>query len=126
MALPLLALKWVVDLDFSKLNAAVRAGHRAALKEKAKKVALAARRQIVKATGASRPGQMIRGKTGHYKRSIKYHVYQSTAIVGPTWPKGAHAGMLKYGTKRMEPRLVPSQEGLKEESHSISEWRNRL
>ena len=55
----------------------------------------------------SRPGEMPRSDSGNYRRSIKYKVFRATAIVGPTVPLGSHAGMLKYGTKKMGARLVP-------------------
>lgn len=96
---------------------------RTALQEEAKTVADEAKRLISKkasrerdaitgkSTGRSLPGQLPRSDSGNYRRSIRYTVRPRAmvALVGPTWPSGAHAGMLKWGTKRMAPRLVPSE-----------------
>lgn len=62
----------------------------------------------------SRPGEYPRSKSGHYRRAIRYEVTRSgqSVRVGPTWPMGAHAAMLKYGTKRMGARLVPAEGAL--------------
>lgn len=61
-------------------------------------------------SGRSKPGELPRTQTGNYRASIQYKIFSNRrgAFVGPSWPGGAHAGMLKYGTKRMGARLVPS------------------
>jgi len=65
-----------------------------------------------RSTGRSKPGELPRSDTGNYRSSIKYTVKRALAFVGSSQPKGAHAGMLKWGTKKMQPRLVPAQEAL--------------
>jgi len=64
---------------------------------------------------ASQPGALPLRKSGNYRRSIRSQVSKrgALAFVGPAWPKGAHANMLKYGTRDMAARLVPADEALK-------------
>jgi len=69
---------------------------------------------------ASRPGEYPKSKTGNYRQSIKYEVGASYVRVGPSWPRGAHAGLLKYGTQKMRPRLVPAEGALARASGTIA------
>lgn len=64
-------------------------------------------------TGRSKPGGYPRSDTGNMRKSIKAVERGKIAFVGPTWPKGAHAGLLKWGSKWMKPRLVPAEGGLR-------------
>ena len=127
------AINFVIDPDFKKK---LRNAQISGVTDQAKAVALEARRLIMSKRNArardlasgrsentgkrSLPGGLPRSDTGNYKRSIKYVRKGTVAFVGPTWPKGAHAGMLKWGTKKMAPRLVPSELALQESQNRLS------
>lgn len=107
-----LSVQWT-----GELSRALTRARREAVKEQARVVATEAKRLFVggRKSGRSRPGELPRRDSGNYRRSIGYKVLRSgmSAVVGPTVPKGAHAALLKYGTKRMKARLVPSEEALR-------------
>jgi hypothetical protein len=80
-------------------------------------------------TGRSKSGELPRTQTGNYRSSIQYKFFSNKkgAFVGPSWPKGAHAGMLKYGTKRMGARLVPSVVALEKfQSRIMDSYKDKL
>jgi hypothetical protein len=129
------AIRFETDPAFS---AAMRKARKDALLEQAKIVALEARRLVSKESerkkqgvarvrGRSLAGGFPRSFTGNYRRSIKYKLGKGIAFVGPTFPKGAHAGMLKWGTKFMAPRLVPSEAALDNARNKlVASFKDRL
>lgn len=126
-------LKMLADMTYKSNTGALRkkikSAARIALTEQARTIANEAKRLIVRSNQSSRPGELPRSRTGNYKRSIKYTVKPRAmvALVGPSWPKGAHAGMLKWGTNRMEPRLVPSEVALENTKNKlVASFKDRL
>ena len=73
-------------------------------------------------TGRSKPGEIPRSETGNYKKSIRYKVAASGrfAFVGASQPQGAHAGLLKWGSVRMKPRLVPVEVALRNVNNKLA------
>lgn len=104
-----------VLVNYTKeLDKAVAKARRKVTQDQARLVANTARR-LVRRGARSQEGELPRRQSGNYRRSIRYKVAPSGkfAFVGPTQPKGSHAGLLKYGTKTMGARLVPADEALK-------------
>ena len=97
----------------AELDKAVSKARREVMKQQAQYVAVRAKAMFKKGP-SSPPGGLPRRQSGNYRRSIRYRVVAggAFAFVGPTQPKGSHAGMLKYGTKRMAPRAVPTEMAL--------------
>lgn len=84
---------------------------------------------VPKRKGSSKPGDLFHSHTGNYRSSIQYRIFKNKrgAFIGPTWPKGAHAGMLKYGTKKMGARLVPSVVALDRfRSRIVNSYKDKL
>lgn len=80
-------------------------------------------------SGRSKAGEIPRSSSGNYRSSIQYKIFKGkrSAVVGPSQPKGAHAGMLKYGTKKMGARLVPSEVALERlQNRLVSSFANRI
>jgi hypothetical protein len=105
-----------VVIEYNKnLEKALTKARRDVTKAQARLVMNAARRLMQKGA-KSRPGEVPGSRTGNYKRSIRYKLSEggTLAFVGPTWPKGAHANLLKYGTVKMKPRRVPAEKALED------------
>ena len=105
----------------NELDKALAKARRETTKQQAQLVANTAKRLFWRG-GRSAPGELPKRDTGNYRRSIRYKVSASGkfAHVGPTQPKGAHAGLLKYGTKKMAARLVPADEALRIETPRLA------
>jgi hypothetical protein len=103
--------RWEIEAG-RELRRKIRSARKQALTEQARLIAGRAKALMPSArrTGAkSKPGEVPASRSGGYRRSIGYKVGTrgGFAVVGPRWPQGAHAGMLKHGTRFMKPRLVP-------------------
>lgn len=119
------------QLNFGKLYKRVDKAKKIALREEAKLVQKEAKR-LVNKKERSRPGNPPGRKTGNLYKSIRYSVQKSTALVGASWPSGAHGQLLTWGrspsskTGAMLPRpfMQPALEKVR--SQLASKWSNVL
>ena len=106
MALPVVAVKVIIDMQMKNLRKKVRATRKTWLQESAKLVQKDAKASIKRRKVSSDPGNPPYSKTGNYRRSIRYKVGRANAWIGPTRPLGSHGNLLEQGSRLMEPRPV--------------------